>query len=110
MPDSDQEQLLKETYRLAQENNKMLRSMRRQAWLGRIITLIFYAALIGVPVWFYFTYMSDTVNQLLETYSAAKARGAEMQDQYESFTEMFKQFQEKMTGGGGESSSESTPQ
>ena len=74
--------------------------MRRQAWLGRIVTLIFYAALIGVPVWFYFTYMSDTVNQLLEAYGAVKVRGAEMQSQYESFTEMFKQFQSRMMGGG----------
>ena len=72
--------------------------MRRQAWIGRIIALVFYAALIGVPIWFYYTYMSDTVHQVLATYAEVKAKGSQMQGQYESITEAFKQFQERMMG------------
>jgi len=106
----NQDHLLQETHRLTLENNKMLRAMRRQAWIGRIMTLIFYAALIGAPIWFYFAYVSDTVDRLLQTYGIMQAKGAEAQGQYQSFTEALKQFQARMMGGGGESSSESTPQ
>ncbi len=100
----EQERLLKETHRLAQENNKMLRSMRRQAWLGRLVTLIFYAALIGGPIWFYFAYMSDTVNQMLQMYGTLQGRGTEAQGQYQSFMNTLQQFQEKMVGGNAASS------
>jgi len=90
--------LLEETHRLALENNKMLRSMRRQAWLGRIITLIFYAALIGVPIWFYMTYVADTVDSLLQAYGVMQQRGEEAQGQYESISEAIRQFQERFMG------------
>lgn len=96
--------LLRETHRLAQENNKMLRSMRRQAWMGRIITLIIYAALIGVPIWLYMTYISGTVSRLLTAYGVVEQRGQEAQGQYQSLMEAFKQFQTGITGGGGTSS------
>jgi len=100
----DQDHLLQETHRLALENNKMLRAMRRQAWIGRIITIIIYAALIGLPIWLYMTYISDTVDQLLTAYGVVEQRGQEVQGQYEGFTEAFKQFQARMMGNNGTSS------
>jgi len=99
--DSEQERLLRETHRLALENNKLLRSMRRQAWMSRIITLLIYAALIALPIWFYFAYVSDTVNQLLEAYGVMEARGQDAAGQYQNFADMLREFQNRMTDGGG---------
>ncbi|HEY4521358.1 MAG TPA: hypothetical protein VJL57_03090 [Candidatus Paceibacterota bacterium] len=102
--DPNQERLLRETHRLAQENNRLLRKMRRQAWIGRIITLVFYVALIAAPIWFYFAYMSEKVDSVLRAYGVMQEKGAEAQGQYQSITEALKQFQERIMGGSATSS------
>jgi hypothetical protein len=61
----DEKELLDRTYRLAKENNQMLRSMRRSAFIGGLIKILIYAAVIGIPIWFYFAYIHETLNSAL---------------------------------------------
>ena len=98
------ENLLQETYKLALENNKMLRKIRRQAWWGRIVTLIIYAALVGAPIWFYMTYLSDTVDSLLRAYGQMQTSGQQARGQFEGFTDALQQFQDQVKSFGGTSS------
>jgi hypothetical protein len=59
---SNNEDLLKETYKLARENNRMIHAMRRNAFIGGIIKIVIYVALIGVPIWLLFTYVYPILN------------------------------------------------
>ena len=63
MDDLDRTQL-EQVLRLAKENNHMLRSMRRNAWLGGIIKLLIYAGLIVIPFWLYLQYLAPVMGAL----------------------------------------------
>ena len=58
----DQEELLQRTYALAKENNKLIKKMRRGAWLGFIIKMIIF---IGLPLWSYFTFIQPMLGQVM---------------------------------------------
>jgi len=58
----DQEELLQRTYALAKENNKLIRKMRRGAWVGFIIKMIIF---IGIPLWSYFTFIQPMLGQVM---------------------------------------------
>ena len=46
----------REIYRLVRENNKMLHSMRRNAFWGGVIKFLLYAILlVALPWWLFFT-------------------------------------------------------
>lgn len=91
----ESDEMLRETYRLAQDNNRMLRSMRRNAFWGGLLRLVIYAALLLVPVWFYFTYMAPVVEQMMQTVQQIQGTGAQAQAQFSGFQEAWKEFQEK---------------
>ncbi len=91
----DHDEMLKETYRLAQDNNRMLRSMRRNAFWGGLFRLALYAALLLVPVWFYFTYMAPVVEQMMQTVQQIQGTGAKAEAQFTGFQEAWREFQEK---------------
>ncbi len=77
-----EEQLLRETYRLAKENNRMLHAMRRNAFLGGMLRLVVYAVLIIAPLWFYATYLAPTVNQMIGTMNQVQGASAKAQAQF----------------------------
>lgn len=87
--------MLRETYRLAQDNNRMLRSMRRNAFWGGLLRLVIYAALLLVPMWFYFTYMAPIVEQMMQTVQQIQGTGAKAEAQFTGFQEAWREFQEK---------------
>ncbi len=93
------ENLLRETYRLSLENNKMLHRMRRNAFWGGIVKTIVYAALLAAPIWFYLSYMAPIVDKMLNTIQQVQGTGAQAQVQLNSFQDAWKQFQEKMMPG-----------
>ncbi len=94
----EHEEMLKETYRLTQDNNRMLRSMRRHAFWGGIVRMVIYAALLLIPVWFYFTYMAPIVEQMMATVQQIQGTGAQAQAQFSSFQELLNKAQ-SMFGG-----------
>ena len=46
----EERSLLESTYKLAEENNKILRSLRRSARLGTIMRILYWVAIMGVSV------------------------------------------------------------
>ncbi len=67
----DQEQLgemVRENLRLTQENYKLLRKIRRAGQLQVLGTILFYAVMIGVPLFVYRYYLEDYVNDARKTY------------------------------------------
>ena len=53
--DPESKKLLEETFQLEQDNNKMLRSMRRSMIWGRVMSVIYWFIIIGISVGaFYF--------------------------------------------------------
>lgn len=92
-----EEQLLRETYRLAKENNRMLHAMRRNAFLGGIVRLIAYAALIIVPLWFYATYLAPTVNQLVSTMNQVQGVSSKAQAQFGDLQGLLDTFRSQLS-------------
>lgn len=81
----DQEELLERTYALEVENNRLLKRMRRNAWISGMFKLLLLALTIGVPVWFYFTFLQPVVNQASSAYGQVQQVGAQMGITFPSF-------------------------
>jgi len=77
MPQHDK--LLRETYELARQNNKMLRSMKRAAFWGFIFKLLLWALLLGVPIFLYLSFFQPILEELLQTYSQVQNAGTQLQ-------------------------------
>lgn len=75
----DRDEILEETYKLARDNNKMLRRMRRAAWLGGIFKVLFWAVIIGVPAWLYYEYAQPIIGDLMQTISQVQGASAQIQ-------------------------------
>ena len=86
MDDLDRTQL-EQVLKLTKENNRMLRSMRRNAFLGGLFKLIFWAALIILPFWLYQQYLAPVVNSTLETMQQVQGTSAQAQAQFNSLSE-----------------------
>jgi len=95
----DHEEMLKETYRLTQENNRMLKSMRRSAFWGGVIRVVIYAALLIVPFWFYLTYMAPLVEDMMRTVNQIQGTGTQAQAQFSDLRGMWAQLQEALGSG-----------
>ena len=88
-------EMLKEIHRLTLENNKLLRGMRRSAFISRVLTLLVYAALIILPLWFYLQYMAPIVDQMFQTMEQLQGTGAQASAQFDSLQAMWQQLQER---------------
>ena len=87
--------MIQETYRLARENNAMLHKMRRSAFIGRLFTLLLYAALLLAPIWFYMTYLNAGVQSALAAYDRMQGTGQQAASQYQAFENELQQLQQK---------------
>jgi predicted PurR-regulated permease PerM len=93
-------EMLRETYRLAQENNKLLHKMRRTAFWHGLITFIVYAALIVAPVWFYSQYLSPVVDQMFKAVQQVQGTGAQASAQFNSLQQAWQQLQDRFKSTG----------
>ena len=91
----EHDEMLRETYRLSQENNRMLKAMRRGAFWGGLVRIGIYALMLLVPFWFYLTYVAPVVNQMMQTVEKIQGTGAQAQAQFSGFQEAWREFQEK---------------
>ena len=96
MPNDNE--LLKETYRLAKENNKMLHAMRRSAFLHGLIKLIFYAAIAGGSIWFYLHFVAPILLQTLETLNKIQGAGTQAQGQFADWTSQLEKLKALLPG------------
>lgn len=70
--------------------------MRRNAFWGSIFRLVIYAALLLLPLWFYYTYMAPIVTQMLDTVDQIQGTGARAEAQFSDFQNAWRQFQDMM--------------
>lgn len=77
--EDEERRLLRETLEIEKENNRLLRRMHRDAVIGRIITLLVWAVMIGAPIVLYYYFLSPYVAQIQETYRGLEesAKGAQ---------------------------------
>ena len=64
------ERLLRENLKLAKENRRMLRQIRRGMFWGGILRLVIWAIILGVPVILYLYFLQPYVDAALELYSS----------------------------------------
>ncbi|HBV01305.1 MAG TPA: hypothetical protein DEF00_02845 [Candidatus Taylorbacteria bacterium] len=67
----EERQLLIQTHRLVEENNALLRKMRRSAIVGRVIHLLYWAIIIGFSVGAYYV-IQPYVDQIRGIYDGFK--------------------------------------
>ncbi|MDO8552600.1 MAG: hypothetical protein Q7S01_03675 [bacterium] len=95
--ESDKEkEMLAETYRLSRDNNKMLHSMRRSAFWGGVLKVIFWLAIIIAPIWFYSAYLAPIVQSFQNTVNQVQGTGAQAQVQLNGFQDMLKEWGSKV--------------
>ena len=90
----DDGKMLRETYRLSQENNKMLHKMRRSAFWGGLIKFFIYVALLGIPIWLYLTYLMPVLQNINTAVNKVQGTSASVQT---NWSELWKQFQDKFS-------------
>ena len=98
MPTGEHDQMLRETYRLAKENNKMLRTMRRHALWGGIVKFLLYAALLLIPAYIYLQYLAPIMQQMLNTMNEIQGTGAKAQAQFMDWQQTLEQLKGKIPG------------
>lgn len=86
MPPHDDQ--IAEIYRLTRENNRMLHAMRRNAFLGGIIKLLIYAAMLIIPLWLYMQYLTPVVNDMQKMLLQVQGTGAQAQAQVQGLQEL----------------------
>lgn len=64
----EERQLLIQTSRLVEENNQLLRKMRRAALWGRVSSIAYWIIIIGLSVGAY-VYIQPYISQLQKAYS-----------------------------------------
>ncbi|QQG38353.1 MAG: hypothetical protein HYS26_02280 [Candidatus Kaiserbacteria bacterium] len=91
------QETLREILRLTQENNRMLHKMRRSAFWGGILKLLLYAALLGIPLWLYITYLGPMMQEVIQTYRDIQGTGANVSAQFTDFQGMLQQFKDNFS-------------
>ena len=79
--------------RLTRENNQMLHAMRRHAFFGMIFKIILYIIFFAAPIWFYVTYVSGTVDNLLITMNKVQGMNPAAQSQFSALQDLIKKMQ-----------------
>lgn len=98
-------ELVRRTYELAKDNNRMLHAMRRNAFFSGVFRLILWVVAVGVPLYLYFVYFQPVVEQLMQSIGAMKAAGASAGAQAGQFSAQLSNLQEllqKLPGFGGQ--------
>lgn len=78
----EEKEMLKKTLELAQENNKMLHSIRRSMFWGRIMRGIYWVIILGAAVGIYY-YIEPYLDSAVNAYGSVKG-------DLKSFGDMFR--------------------
>ena len=77
--DPRDKQLIEETLRLSQENNKMLKSMRRSLRLSQILRVIYWIIIFGAAVGAFY-YIQPYLDQIISVYGGIQTGAQQIQD------------------------------
>lgn len=104
----DDNAMLRETYRLAQDNNRMLHAMRRTAFFGGFIKIVVWIAVIATPIWFYMTYLAPVAASVAQTVGQAQGASKEAQAQVKVLQDSLKRMQAAIPSFGSSSKTATT--
>lgn len=96
----DDRELLRKNLELTEENNRLLRKMRRGAIWGGIFKLIWLAILIGLPVYVYITFLQPILGDVVDTIETVQGAGDRVQGIGEGFGDQIRAFFEQMKSAG----------
>ncbi len=71
--DPESKKMLEQALELAEENNKMLHSMRRAQFWSNVVRAIYWLFIIGTAIGAYY-YVEPYVDQILEVYNGASEK------------------------------------
>jgi len=91
-------ELLRQTYQLAKENNRMLHAMRRSAFFGGIFKLIIYAALLFIPLWLYMQYLGPQINRMMTVVAQVQGTSQQAQVQISEWQKTWDDLKAKIPG------------
>ena len=94
--ESNQNDLLRETYELAKENNRMLHKMRRNAFWGGVLKVLIWVGLIAAPIWFYSVYLAPIVQSFQNTVGQVQTTSTNAQMQISGFDDSIKELEAKL--------------
>jgi hypothetical protein len=79
----EEDELLERTYRISRENNQMLHSMQRSAFIGGLIKLIIWIALLGIPIWLYMQYVNPVLSSVTSKVNQVQEVGNDIGIQFD---------------------------
>ncbi len=83
---------LEDILRLTRENNRMLHSMRRNAFVGGIFRFVVWVALLVIPLWLYMQYVAPVMQSTLTAMQQIQGSGAAVQGQFEGVQSAFEKL------------------
>jgi hypothetical protein len=93
MEPANNDQLLREIYRLTRENNELMHRARRSAFFWGFVKFLIYAAFLLAPIWFYVTYLNGTVQQMLQAVDKIEGVNTQAQNQFQGLQVAWQQFE-----------------
>lgn len=88
--------MMEEIFKMTKDNNKMLHSMRRRAFIGGLLKILLYLALLLTPIWFYMTYLNDSVQGLMKSVEQMQGTGSSAMQSFSDLQNTLKELQAKM--------------
>lgn len=76
--DKELKGLILETLQVARENHKMLRAMRRDVMIGRMLSIVWFLIILIGPLVLYFYFLQPYIDQILSAYKNIGAQGGQL--------------------------------
>jgi hypothetical protein len=94
MEQNPSQDTLKEIYRLTHENNKMLHTMRRNAFWGGIFKVAMWiVVLVLAPLWLYSVYLAPLMQGMTQTLDRVRGTNTPLQGQLGTLESTLKNLQ-----------------
>lgn len=86
------EKKLEELFRMVQENNRMLHSARRSAFIGGIFKFVFWVLILVVLPYIAWLYLEPYFNTIMAQYQTLQSQSGALSSQASALQEQLNQF------------------
>lgn len=94
--DPEDRDLLERTFKLARDNNLMLRSMSRAALFNNLFRIVAWLIVLGGSIWLYTTYLGPVMSSLTNQANQAQSFSEGASDQFKAFSDMLEKLQQTL--------------
>jgi hypothetical protein len=74
--------LLRKVLEVSEENNHMLHKLRRQGVYGMLFRLLWWAVIIGIPIFMYYQFVRPSYEEFSGFYQSARENIQEIQENF----------------------------